>query len=104
MELYYANIDVEFLPDSENAGFAGAFAYVFAPADDVRDFLARIEREIEGESFRVRRVEFVAIYEDIPWDTDKDQRHYDQLAREAEDSGSVVWDDLYVYDKDENAS
>lgn len=101
MEVYWANVefDIKNPPAYENC--VGGFVYMFLKAGDVLDAIPRIREALEGEDLRLTAIEFIAPYEQSPWTIEEDQALYDSLAKEAEASNEVVWDEIAAYESRE---
>ncbi len=67
-------------------------------SEDVQDAMPKIQETIEEEDLSVRHIEFVSQYDDTQWDDTEDQILYDGLAKEAENSGEIVWDQISAYE------
>ncbi len=104
MRVYWTSIEF-YIPDPtlyENC--VGGFVYLFFKATDVLEAIPRIKKAIEDESFTIYQVEFIEPYEDIPWETDDDQRKYDALAQEAKLNDEIVWDEIFAYESKDDES
>lgn len=76
----------------------GGFVYLFFKAKDVFDAIPIIEKEMENEGLSITQIEFVSQYDEIPWESEEEQKMYDSLAKEAELTGEVVWDKIFAYE------
>ena len=101
MEVYYSSIEYHYEEGSINYGkYEGGFVYAFVQAHDARDALKKIELELEPLCLRIEKVWFVAIYEDIPWESQDEQKKYDGLAEKASQTQDVICDDFYAFVED----
>jgi len=102
MNVYWTSVEFDILDPSEYEACVGGFVYLFLKARDVREAIPRIEAAIEEEGLRISQIEFVSPYDEIPWDSEEEQIQYDSLAKEAEESEDIVWDEIFAYEsKDE---
>ncbi len=102
MKVYWTSVEFDILIPSAYENCVGGFVYLFTKADDVRDAIVKFQNAIEEEDLRINHVEFVAPYEDTPWDTKEDQALYDAMAKEADTGEDVIWDEILAYEsKDE---
>ena len=99
MNVYYSSIEYT---NPQGSSHIGGFAYGFMHGVDVRDVMPKFIADLEAQKKEIRSVEFIAIYDDIPWDTDEDQKYYDGLAIEASRSGTVVWADFFEYEDEDD--
>ncbi|MBU4128176.1 MAG: hypothetical protein KKH84_04555 [Proteobacteria bacterium] len=99
MKLYWTSVEFEILNPSEYENCIGGFVYLFFKAYDVRDAIPKIENAISEENFKIIQIEFISEYDEIPWDTEEEQKLYDSLASKAQDSDEIIWDDLYTYEE-----
>ena len=101
MRIYWASLEYRFLEGSENFGkFAGGFVYMFVKEVDAQSALPRFLAEAKDNYLEVLEVEFVSIYDEVPWETEEQQRKYDRLAKRADKTDEVILDDLYAYETD----
>lgn len=101
MTLYWTSIEYKYLPGSSKHGQCkGGIVYAFVSAHDVRDTLKKFEQEMNSLNLEISCIEFVSPYENIPWDTPKEEKKYKQLAKEASETGDVICDDFYAYEDD----
>ncbi len=102
MTVYWANVEFDIVNPAAYDNCVGGFVYLFFRAKDVEDAIPKIKKAIGEEDLRVNSIEFIAPYEEIPWVHEEDQALYDGLAKEAETSSQVVWDEISAYEsKDE---
>ncbi len=102
MNLYWTSVEFDIVDPSAYEDCVGGFVYLFLKARDVRGAIPKIEKAIEEEGLRINTIEFVAQYDEIPWDSEEEQVQYDSLARKAKESEEVVWDEIVAYEsKDE---
>ncbi len=102
MNLYWTSVEFDIVDPSAYENCVGGFVYLFLKASDVRGAIPKIEAAIEEEGLRINTIEFVAQYDEIPWDSEEEQIQYDSLARQAKESEEVVWDEIVAYEsKDE---
>lgn len=98
MKVYWTSIEFDILDPSSYENCVGGFVYLFLKAKDVLDAIPKIKNEIEQEGFKTVRVEFVSEYDEVPWELEQDQIKYDSLAKKANDSGEVIWDEIHAYE------
>ncbi len=102
MTVYWANVEFDIVNPAAYDNCVGGFVYLFFRAGDVEDAIPKIKEALGEENLRVNSIEFIAPYEEIPWVHEEDQVLYDGLAKEAETSSQVVWDEISAYEsKDE---
>ncbi len=102
MSLYWTSVEFDIVDPSAYENCVGGFVYLFLKARDVREAIPEIEKAIEAEGLKIDTIEFVAQYDEIPWDSKEEQIQYDSLARQAKESEEVVWDEIVAYEsKDE---
>jgi len=97
MKIYWTSVEVDIVNPAAYDNCVGGFVYLFIKAEDVLDAIPKIKKAIEEEDFKINKVEFISEYDDVPWDSEEEQKKYDSLVKEA-DSGEVVWDELYAYE------
>ncbi len=101
MDVYWANIEYLYEKGSINYGrYAGGFVHAFVRAIDVRDAIKKFENDLNSLYLSIKRIDFVSIYEDIPWDTEKEQNLYDHLAEQASQTEDVVCDEFFAYEEE----
>lgn len=97
--VYYSSVEIAFAEGSEYHGdLEGGFVYAFVRARDARDAMPAILEEIAACGLEVVEMEFVAPYEDVPWETEEEQARYDLLARRAQEAEGVVLDDIEAFE------
>ncbi len=102
MTVYWANVEFDIVNPAAYDNCVGGFVYLFFRAGDVEDAIPKIKEALGEENLRVNSIEFISPYEEIPWVHEEDQALYDGLAKEAETSSQVVWDEISAYEsKDE---
>ncbi|MFH2093007.1 MAG: hypothetical protein ABIJ31_11645 [Pseudomonadota bacterium] len=102
MTVYWTNIEFDIINPSEYEDCVGGFVYLFVNAFDVQDALPKFVQAIAEEDLKIIQIEFISPYDDTPWDLEEDQVLYDALAKEAQDSDMVIWDQISAYEsKDE---
>ncbi len=100
MKAYWSSVEYKYKELLKRKKYKGGFVYVFVAAQDARDALAKIIQGVERNNLEVTNVEFVSIYEDIPWETKKEAERYNEFAKQAIASGQVIFDDFYAYEDD----
>ncbi len=102
MNLYWTSVEVDIVNPSAYEDCVGGFVYLFLNAHDVREAIPKIEAALAEEDLRINQIEFVALYDEVPWDTEEEQILYDSLAKQASESEEVIWDEIFAYEsKDE---
>lgn len=102
MKVYWTSVEFDIINPVAYENCVGGFVYLFFIARDVQDAIPKIQESIEEENLKVNHIEFVSPYDETPWDSKEDQIQYDALAKEAQTSGEVVWDQISAYEsKDE---
>ena len=97
--VYYSSVEIAFAEGSEFHGkLEGGFVYAFVRAHDARDAMPAILEELEACGLEAVEMEFVAPYEDVPWETQEEQSRYDLLARRAQEAEGVVLDDIEAFE------
>jgi hypothetical protein len=98
MNIYWTSVEFDIKNPSDYEDCIGGFVYLFLRADDVRDALVKIQDAVEAEGLVLTHVEFISLYDQIPWDSEEDQMQYDELAKEAGVRDEVVWDEILAYE------
>lgn len=98
MKLYWTSVEFDILDPSEYEDCIGGFVYLFFQAKDVRHSIPIIEKQLADEGLAITEIEFISQYDDISWETEEDQKKYDALAKEAQSTGEVVWDEIFAYE------
>ncbi len=98
MKVYWTSVEFDIVDPSAYENCVGGFVYLFLKAGDVREALPKIETAIEEEGLRIDNIEFVAQYDEIPWDSEEEQIQYDSLAKEAQECEEVIWDEIFAYE------
>lgn len=103
MTVYWTSVEFDIADPSAYENCVGGFVYLLFQARDVLDAIPKIERAIEEEEgLTIRQIEFVSVYDETSWESEEDQAAYDLLAKKAEQSEDVVWDEIFAYEsKDE---
>jgi hypothetical protein len=101
MKVYWTSVEFDILNPADYENCVGGFVYLFFKAKDVQDAIPKIQESIEEEDLRINQIEFVAPYDETPWDLEEDQIQYDALAKEAQTSDEVVWDQISAYESKE---
>ena len=100
MDIYWSSIELKPQAQSEYFDkYKGGFVYIFLMAEDVRDVIKKITVNLNDKNLDISKIEFVSIYEDIPWDSEEEQNKYDSLALKARNTNQIEVDDLYLYEK-----
>jgi hypothetical protein len=98
--VYWANVEFTYEKGSAHHGiFEGGIVYGFARAYDVRDALDKIVKEFEDRKLGVRVVDYVTEYNEVPWETEEDQLHFDGVAALTGSTGEVFLDSFEVYER-----
>ncbi len=98
--VYWSNIEFTYGEGSAQYGlFEGGVVYAFARAFDVREAIYRIENELDKRFLRVRSIDFVNEYGEMPWENEEDQLHFDGVAALAGSTGEVFLDSFEVYER-----
>jgi len=98
MDIYWSSIEYLYLKDAVSYGkFSGGFVYIFSLAEDARDALRKFCDELNSLNLEVKSVEFIAEYDDVPWENFEDQKKHDDLANMALETKSVVCGDFMGY-------
>ena len=101
MNVYWTSVEFDIVDPSAYEDCVGGFVYLFLKAADVREAIPKIETAIEEEGLRINQIEFVAPYDETPWNSEEEQLQYDALAREALLCDAVVWDEISAYESKE---
>jgi len=101
MTIYWTSVEFDIINPADYEDCIGGFVYLFLKAEDVQDAMPKIQGVIAEENLRVKHIEFVSPYDGTKWDTKEDQVLYDGLAKEAEDSDEIVWDQISAYESDD---
>lgn len=101
MEVYWANVEFDIKNPAAYEDCVGGFVYMFFKAEDVLDAIPKIKETLEAEELRLTAIEFIAPYEQGLWAIGEDQALYDSLAREAETTQEIVWDEIAAYESRE---
>ena len=98
--VFWSNVEFTYKEGSKHFGeFEGGLVYCFVQATDARDALEQFQIEFAGRKLGMRFVEFVSLYNNVPWQTEEDQSHYDGIAAVAAASEEVVFDSFEVYER-----
>jgi hypothetical protein len=98
--VYWANIEFSYQEGSKHHGeFEGGWVYCFVQGVDARDAMEQFQLEFAGRKLGIQFVEFVSLYNEVPWQTEEDQDHYDGIAIQASSSEEVVFDSFEVYER-----
>ncbi|NNE93638.1 MAG: hypothetical protein HKN23_18470 [Verrucomicrobiales bacterium] len=98
--VYWANVEFSYEPGSRHHGeYEGGFVYCFVQASDARDALEQFQIEFAGRKLGIRFIEFISLYADVPWQSEKDQLHYDKIAARASTSEEVIFDSFEIYER-----
>jgi len=98
--VYWANIEFSYQKGSKHHGeFEGGWVYCFVQGVDARDAMEQFQLEFAGRKLGIEFVEFVSLYNEVPWQTEEDQAHYDAIAVQASSSEEVVFDSFEVYER-----
>lgn len=100
--VYWASVEFDILNPEEYENCVGGFVYLFLKAGDVLDAVEKIQTAVKAENFAIQAIEFVSPYDEVPWESQADQQLYDSLAKEAEQSDEVIWDELAAYESRED--
>ncbi|MCP3944228.1 MAG: hypothetical protein GY710_22510 [Desulfobacteraceae bacterium] len=98
MTVYWTSVEFDIVDPSAYEDCVGGFVYLFLKAFDVRGAIPKIEAAIEEEGLKINQVEFVAQYDEIPWDSEEEQIQYDSLAKDAGECDKVIWDEIFAYE------
>lgn len=101
MQVYWTSVEFDIIHPADYENCVGGFVYLFFKATDVQDAMVTIKDALEEEGLKANLIEFVCPYDEIPWDSPEDQILYDSLAKEAEESAEVVWDQISAYESRE---
>ena len=100
LRVYWANVEFSYEEGSAQHGiFEGGIVYAFVRAFDVRDAIDKIEEECESRDLAVRAVDYVAEYNEVPWETEEDQLHFDGVAALAGSTREVFLDSFEVFER-----
>lgn len=98
MKVYWTSVEFDIVNPSAYENCVGGFVYLFLKAGDVLGAIPKITKAIEEEDLKINQVEFVSPYDDVPWPSEEEQIKYDSLAKEAESTDDVVWDEIFAYE------
>jgi hypothetical protein len=105
MKIFWTSVEFDIVNPSSYENCIGGFVYLFFKARDVLDAIPKIKKAIEQEDLEINQIEFISQYDEVSWDSEKEQIKFDSLAKEAESSEDVVWDDIFAYElKDDSSS
>ena len=79
--------------------FGGGVVYCCVQGVDARCAMEQFQLECAGRRLGIQFVEVVSLYNEVPWQTDEDQDHYDKIAVQASSSEEVVFDSFEVYER-----
>ena len=98
---FWCGVEYKYLPGSDQfRKFKGGFVYCFVGATDVRDAIRKVESEFDSRNLGVVKIEFVSPYIEISWDSDEEQKVYDELARVSLETNKVEFDAFYAFEDD----
>ena len=92
--VYYGEIDFK---NPAGSKYYGGLVYSFVSANGVLDAIEKFNSAINEKKLEVIDFTFVALYEDIPWETQDSQKHFDSLAKEASNKHEVIFDSFDQY-------
>lgn len=98
MKVYWTSVEFDIVDPPSYQNCVGGFVYLFFKAGDVLDAIPKIKKAIEEEDLTIHQVEFVSPYDNSPWPSEEEQLRYDALAKQAEASEEVVWDEIFAYE------
>ena len=98
MQTYWTSLEFKISDPAKFQDCAGGYVYLLVTANDVLDALPKIEASVKDMNFSIIEIEFIAPYEDIPWEDKEENIKYDALAEKASASDEVIWDEMYLYE------
>jgi hypothetical protein len=97
MDVFYSDIEYLYKNIEDKPSPKGGFVLVFVQAFDVREAISKITNELESLDLEIKLISYVAIYDNIPWENEKEQLKYDNLALQAKNCDHVICDTFYAY-------
>lgn len=102
MIIYWASIEFNLKPKNKDFGkFKGGFVYLFVKANDKITALKKIKTELDKANLKPINIEFIKPYKNVEWENEKEEKHFEIIIEETNDSSEVIFDDFYMYKKTE---
>lgn len=99
LRLYWTS--VEFKLKESHKDFKkvkGGMVYCFVQCFDSEDALYKFKSELDKHELIPFDFEFINPYEEIEWEKEEEQLHFQKLVDLAKKTTSVVLDDFYMYE------
>ena len=98
LKIYWTSIEFE-LKDShpDFNKYKGGFVYAFVKTNDSESALDKYKKALDRNDLVGFDFEYIKPYEDIEWEKEEEQKHFDKLFQEASKSNVVILDDFYMY-------
>ncbi|MEL6916602.1 MAG: hypothetical protein AAFO99_02615 [Bacteroidota bacterium] len=79
--------------------YKGGMVYAFVNASDKSDAMIRFKSELDDNKLIPSEFEFLEIYENVEWENEKQEKHFEMIITETENCKDVVLDDFYMYEE-----
>lgn len=92
-------VEVKALPGSgmEDEGHIGGFVYTFVKAGTAKSAEAKVRSALQEDLYEVLELEKPLVYSDLEWEDPEAAKEYDQCAKEALETGDVVYGTFDAY-------
>lgn len=99
-KVFWSGIEYSYLESSKKfKNLQGGFVFIFIKAYDVREALAKIEKELTIIKLEPIEIEFIKPYEkELEWETPEQTEHYLSLYEESDSKNKTVFDTFYAYE------
>lgn len=99
-KIYWTSIEYNYSKESsKNDELKGGFVYAFVNANDVRDALDKLLKELKSQSLTPIDIEFMSPYDDeMEWETRQETEHFLGLYNESKKTNNVIFDNFYAYE------
>ena len=102
LKVYWTGIEFELKKThSDFRKLKGGFVYAFVSASDKSDALIKFKKELDINQLIPTEFEFVKVYEDLEWENESQEKHFETILGEAMESMDVILDDFYMYERNE---
>ena len=77
--------------------FKGGFVYAFVKCSDAEEALERVKLELDRHHLIPFDFEFLKPYDNVEWENEKDEKHYQLIIEELSKDTKVILDGFYMY-------
>lgn len=99
-EVYWSSIEFKTTAEHRrHREIPGGFVFVFLHTHDVLSLVDAVKADFATSHLEIVRMEFANPYDTShQWESKEDGMHFKKLYQEAEQTGKLVYDELYSYD------